>query len=302
MPLSRAKYRKVTDLYVTGAELVLKDGTVMWLQVLNPFEMEEARHAAQSARARLVMALQNHGGDEMAYVEAALWSDGIEQAREKVLDFKAAGSVMEAVLAIKNDPDWKERLDILDRTDADETPLEPAEKELFQKLQLEYVAEVQRRVQDEESYLAQELAKAGREELLEEYKRLYIDRRGAEVANSEFRVTEVFYGARVCEGKQLEGDEVGWDHSGCEGHQVQVFESKAEVRSLPEELAEQIGLAYQHLAMSLRDAKDLDRLASSSVSSRQPSAEAASTPSTPDETPSDAPGTSPQPSLTPSPS
>lgn len=301
MPLSRAKYKKVADLYVTGTEVVFKDGTVMWLQVLNPFEVEEARHAAQTARSRLVMALQNHGGDEMAYVEAALWSDGIEEARRKVVDFKASGVVMNAVIAIKNDPEWKERLDILDRTDASESTLEPAEKELYEKLQIEYVAEVQRRTEEEEAFLTQQYAKATEEELREEYKRLYIDRRGTEVANNEYRVTEVLLGARVCEGTRVD-DAGDWDHSPCEGHEVPVYESKAEVRALPEDLAELIGAGFQRLAMSIRDAKDLDRLASSSVSSRQPNEEAASTPSTPDETPTDAPGSSPQPSLTPSPS
>ncbi len=57
MALTRAKYRRV-PLYTVGTELVLKDGTVLWLQVMNPFERDEAQRDAQLARTRLVMALK----------------------------------------------------------------------------------------------------------------------------------------------------------------------------------------------------------------------------------------------------
>lgn len=300
MALTRAKYKRVPDLYVCGTEVVLKDGTVMWLQVLNPFEAEEARHDAQVARSRLVMALQEHGGNEMKFVETALWQDGLDGARKRVVDSKSTTLVIDAVDSIKNDPDWAERMEILDRTDEDDRPLEDAERELLAKIQTEYVLEVQQRVQDEEAFLVERYKDATEEQLREEYKKLYIERRGGDIASAEFRVVEIWYGARVCEG--IRNDDGEWDHSLCEGHQLQVFESKTDVRSLPEELGDLIGEAYHSLAMSARDAKDLARLASSSGSSRQPNEEEASTPSTPAETPATAPGTSPQPSLTPSPS
>ncbi len=57
MALTRAKYRRVPEPYTVGTELVLKDGVVLWLQVMNPFERDEAQRDAQLARTRLVMAL-----------------------------------------------------------------------------------------------------------------------------------------------------------------------------------------------------------------------------------------------------
>lgn len=297
MALSRAKYKRVADLYVTGTEVVLKDGTVLWLQVLNPFEIEEARQAAQTAKSRLIMALQQHGGDEMAFIDAALWEDGPDGARQRVVDAKANGVLVDVINALRIDPEWTERIGILDRTDEATEPLEPAERDLVAGLTRDYVAEIERRVRTEEEYLKQKYASVSDEEVREEYKRLYIERRGADIANQEFRVNEIFHGARVCEGVQ--GEDGTWNHEACEGHQLQVYESKAEVRMLPEDLTNLLGDTYLQLAMSVRDAQGLVRLASSSDSSRQPSEAEESTLSTPDGTPSAVPGTSPQPSPTP---
>lgn len=298
MALSRAKYKRVPDLYVAGTEVVLKDGSAVWMQVLNPFQIDEARHDAQVARSRLVMALKEHGGDEMAFVESTLWVDGIEGARKRVVDSRSGESLLKVVSEIRNDPDWTERMDILDRTDEEGRALEPAEKTLLSKIQAEYVELVQKRLQDEEDFLTRQYADADEETLKQEYIRLYIERRGNDLASAEYRIVEIWYGARVCEGVQLaEGQ---WSHDACEGHQIQVFETKAEVRALPTDLGDALGDALSSLAMSLRDAKDLARLASSSGSSRQPSEGEASTPSTPAATPDSAPGTSPQQSPTPS--
>ena len=79
-----------------------------------------------------------------------------------------------------------------------------------------------------------------------------------------------------------------WDHAPARAISSQVFESKAEMRQLPDDLSDLLSDGLDELAMSLRDAKDLDRLASSSDSSRQPSEPEESTPSTPNETPSSA--------------
>jgi hypothetical protein len=299
MALTRAKYKRIPDLYVAGTEVVLKDGSVVWLQVLNPLQADEARHDAQVARARLVMALKKHGGDEMSFVESALWQDGIDGARDRVVESKANGVLMRIVEEIRNDPDWTERLEILNRVDDGDEPREEIERTLLAQTQVEYIDEVQKRVKSEEEYLRERYKDAGEDELREEYVKLYLDRRGGEVAAAEFRIVELWYGARVCEGVQTED---GWNHDACDSHKLTLFETKAEIRQLPEDLTSLLSDGLNDLAMSLRDAKDLARPASSSDSSRRPSEPEESTPSTPTETPSSAPGTSPQPSPTPSPS
>ncbi len=290
MALSRAKYKRLPDLYVAGTEVVLKDGAVMWLQVLNPFQADEARHDAQVARSRLVMALQQHGGDEMAFIDTALWQDGIEGARRRVVGARSGDLILKVVEEMRNDPEWAERMEIMNRTDEQERPLEEAEQRLLSDIQRQYVDHVQARVAEDEAFLVEQYKDADQETLRQEYAKIYIDRRGGDIATAEYRVVELWYGARVCDGRQL--DDGSWDHGGCEGHQVQVFETKADVRQLPEDLAELLGDAYNSLAMSVRDAKDLARLASSSGSSRQPSAPEESTPSTPTATPDSSPGTS----------
>jgi hypothetical protein len=72
-----------------------------------------------------------------------------------------------------------------------------------------------------------------------------------------------------------------WDHEPCDGHQVQVYESKAELRQQPEELQDLITDALKALNMSAHDARFSARLQSSSESSPQPSKAEASTPSSP---------------------
>lgn len=299
MALTRAKYRRLPDLYVAGTEVVLKDDQVVWMQVLNPLQADEARHDAQVARSRLVMALKKHGGDEMAFVEAALWQDGLNGARDRVVESKANGVLMRIVDELRNDSDWTERLEIINRVDEGDEPREKIELELLSSVQSEYIDEVQKRIKSEEDYLREKYKAAGEDELREEYAKLYIDRRGGEMAAAEFRVVELWYGARVCDGVQTED---GWNHDKCESHALQLFETKAEVRQLPAELSDLFSKGLEDLAMSLRDAKDLARPGSSSDSSPRPSEPEESTASTQDATPGEPLGTSSQPSPTPSPS
>jgi hypothetical protein len=225
MAANRSKYKRLPDLYVVGKELVFKEDVVMWLQALNPFQMDEARHDAQVARSRIVMALKSeHGSDERSKVTASLFEDGRDAAVLRLVEAKVGEKILEVVAAIQNDPDWKERLEIQER--ADDIRATPKD--------------------------------------------------------------EAWYGSRVCDGKL---SEAGWDHSGCDHHQMLAFDSKAEVRELPEDIQQMIADGLRELNMTVREAKNSLRQGSSSESSPLPSAPAASTPSTQDATPVGVPGT-----------
>lgn len=289
MALSRKKYRRVPDLYVTGKEVVLLDGTVLWLQVLNPFEKDECAHDAQIARARIVMAVKD--GDERKKVEGAFYQDGRDVTIDKIADAKATEHVGKIVDEIAGEEEWKEKIEIMDRSDDILASNDPAERDLLTRLNEEYLREVVERQKTEFDYQVDRLTSMTDEDLLDEYIEMWLERRGTDVARLEYQLTEIWYAARVCEG--VDRGDGTWDHEACEGHKLTVWETKQEVRGLGGDLQELLTNQLAQLNMSARDARFSDRQGSSSDSPPLPSEAAESTPSTQTEILVGAPGTSP---------
>jgi hypothetical protein len=298
MALNRMKYRRVTDLYVRGRELTLRDGTIMWVQVLNSFEVEAAREDGRGARARMVMALQEHGSDELAKVEASFFVIGRERIIEQLVDAKYPESLVRANETIANDPDWTERLAISARQDEilSREPSDP-ERQLLDKINQDYLVESGQLIDEALEDHRKKFEAMSDVEVRDAFVKLYIDQRGAGVALAEHRLSEVFFAARCCDGTQ--STDGIWDHSSCDNHHVQVFENRREVRDAPDDLIEEIHAALSQLNMTPRDAKNSDRPQSSSASSLPSNEEEASTASGPDVIPVADPGTSASPSPTP---
>jgi len=287
----RGKYKRLTDLYVRGTEAELADGNIIWMQALNPYEREEALHDAQVARARLVMALKE-SGEERLKVEAHIYERGLTKCVEELARNKASERMGEYMADINSDPDWKERLEILMRTDEAQaaTPMEPAEQALLTKINIDYMAELNKRETDEREYQERRLAGMSQEVFTEEYLEWWLDRRGSNLAQAEFQTTELWFSARVCDA--VKDDEGHYSHEAC-NHGERVFEDKAEVRSLPAELSVILNTALNAITMSAVEAKNSARQESSSDSSPLPSEPVESTPSIQTETLETVPGTSP---------
>lgn len=295
---TRSKYLRVTDLYVDGTEFVLKDGTVMWLQIPNPFEYDEARHDAAVARSRLTLALKTHGHDELTKVRGSFLAKGTAGAVDIMVDAKGSEFLIKAYDDIREDPDWRERADMVDRGDEilARAP-EDVERLLLIDVGAEYSAEISRRITEQADDLRSHLSGLSEDDLWDEFQDFYLERRGGELGLAEFKLTELWYAARCCDAVMSGGS---WDHGACEGHTVHVFETKADVRALPEDLQRQLVDTLAQVAMTERAAKDSARQRSSSAPSPLPNEEAASTPSTPAVTPGEAPGISSTPLPTPS--
>lgn len=288
MAMSRSKYRRLTELYVQGKEIVLKDGSLLWAQVLNPFEKDEATHDAQLARARMVMAIKE--GDEREKVIAAFQSDGRAVSVEKLADVKAQSEIAKIVDEIAADPEWSERVEIMDRSDdIMSRPLEDAERDLLAKINEEYIKEVVDRQRAEYEYQVDRFEKMSEEDFIEEYCDAWMERRAADVARSEYQLSERWYAIRACEGVVTEDGT--YNHDACESHKLQLFDTKLEARDIPEDLQTLLDDSLAALNMSVRDARFSDRQGSSSDSSPLPSEAAESTPSTPTETLASVPGT-----------
>jgi hypothetical protein len=294
---NRSKYRRLPDLYIRGKELVFKDeaegDVVMWLQVLNPFEAQECRNDAQVARSRLTMALRTEGSKEYDTLKGQFVMRTTEVVIEELISAKQTGWFMEAQHALDVDPDWTERMEAMRSADiAPAAPLSEDEQALLAKLNVEYMDELNKRIAEERDYYKQSLERMSTEDLLEEYLDTYIGRRGDNTALIEYNLTELVMGCRVCEAVPDEEGYFGPDaHKGC-NHKERVFETREEVRELPEEMQIMLRTAFDDLAMSARDAKSSGSKASSSDSSPVPDPQEGSTPSTsPEPVPSMAPGT-----------
>jgi hypothetical protein len=288
MAINRAKYRRLTELYVQGTEVVLKDGSVIWVQVLNPFEKDEATHDAQLARARMVMAIKE--GDEREKVIGAYRTDGREVSVEKLAEVRSTSEIGKIVDEIAADPEWKERVEIMDRSDdIMALPLEDEERKVLTKINEDYIAEVVDRQKAEYEYQVDRLTKMSEEDFIEEYADAWTDKRATAVARAEYQLTELWYAARACEG--VKGEDGTWNHDACESHSLRVFDTKKDARDIPEDLQTLLYDAIAGLNMSVRDARFSDRQGSSSGSSPLPSEAAESTPSIPTATLVAAPGT-----------
>lgn len=294
------RLKHLTDLYTEGVPVLMKDGSPVWMQALNPFEQDTARNEATIAKARLTFAVKEHGSDEQLKVKLFFFEGGRDQAVKNLVDAKTAGRMLSVVDGIRNDPEWTEKLRILDRgLDETATPPEEGEREVVHEISVEYLTLVGERMESERAFFQREFEEADEETLWAAYLEWYLDRRSNEASMAEYRLHQLYFGARICEGTCEDGV---WDHAACDGHQERLFATKEEVREAPGGLQMALLDALEEFELTVREAKNSDRQGSSSDSSPLPSAPAESTASTPTETRDEPLGTSPSPSPTPSPS
>lgn len=296
MTLTREKYRRLPELYTVGTELVLLDGTVMWLQIINPFEVDEAIRDGHVARSRFVLAFRESGSGDQARLRAAFMDQGRDKTIQMLLDARRSEALLEVIDELRVDETWRDKAQLVERGDGLLSVPSEAEREYQAQVEVEYATEVSRRMSALEEYAKVGFESCSDEQLWESYEDWFLESRGAELGMAEYRLTEMLYAARACAATRS-GD--GWDHGGCDSHRVRVFESKEEIRHLPEQLLNQIRDALAELSMSEREAKNSVRLGSSSESSPQPNAPVDSQPSTPAETSVTVPGLSPLPQTTP---
>lgn len=294
-----AKFQRVTALFEVGTEVVLEedgpDGPVLvWVSKLNPFEQEEARKDGSVGRARAQMVLDDPMSPEMAVFTQALEGRSTSDIIDALVYAKQNEDYVEALDDIKALEDWQDKLAILERGDAQladmSRPMDDDERELQTKLNQEYMAKVQELLTAKQAERRREFEAMSDDEVREAYRKQYRDTTASQGFLTEYKISEMFYSLRDCEATK--GVNGRWDHSRCGNHRERLCDTRADIRLLPAGLLDLVTEAIRNLSMTPQDAGNSDAPASSSASSEQPSAEAASTPSTPEATSPSLAGTS----------
>jgi hypothetical protein len=259
----RSRFRRLTDLFVEGQPVAMPDGTYLWVQVLNAYQRDECLSDAQVAKARLVLALKEQG-DEALKVRARFLEHGAETLVRDLANNGSARKVSEFMEAMQDEPEWKERMNILLRTDTEEAarPLEQAEAVLITKINKEVLEELRKREEDELAFLTRKYSGYTDEDLIDAWVDDWLEKRGSEIATAEYKLTEMTYATRFCEATK--SDDGTFDHSGCDGHSEPFFTSKSEARECPTMLALLITTSIADLNMVGRDPKGSGRPQSSS--------------------------------------
>jgi hypothetical protein len=281
------RYARVTDLFVTGTELVLDDGggepVLMWIQKPNPFEREEARKHGRVASARMTLALEDPDSDEMAVFRARSARATDQQLRDAIVEMKFSAQFVAAQNELRDDKDWAEKVEIIERSPEQLAGRDDDDPEVKQLATLNqaYLGEFNKRLSALRAKDYAELDGVASDELRSLYERAYIEAAASAVSLAEFRLTELFYAVRACAAtRDGDGPDARWRHDHCGGHRERIFADRAELQQLPEQLTEQLEAAIQKVTMTPRDAKNSGRGRSSSASSPAPNEPEESKPST----------------------
>lgn len=282
----RKRYLRLIDLYAVGTELEMSDGSVMWLQTMNSLERHEALADAQAAQSRVALALRDEDSAERLKIQVMFTANGREGALLHLRQAHEAKAYLEALDEIESEEEWKEKVDMLRR--ADDLAAIPSDEEADyqRRLLVKFSEEVEKRtgqILDAEQRRLEDLSD---DDLFDEYLSWWGGQRGAEVGLVEYRYVEAMFAARSCVAtKNADG---AWDHDDCEQHSVRIFETKDEVKALPEGMLTEIFSTLAQIEVTDREAKSQAAQTDSSESSASRSSAEGSTPSIPVET-SDAP-------------
>jgi len=294
--------RRVSDLFVEGAECYLGDGpdgpVVIWINKANAFEREEAQRDGIVRRAeRLAQLGPDSPETKSVEIEMSFWDD--DTLRERLVDGMDDELYVKALNDLSVDPKFRELEDYVRRAGELQGDEELADGDPRLSTMADRAGEYSAKIADARERVRREALEDldGIERAKIEAK--FLDGWRQARAFGEFseakRTTEIYLAARVCAATRVEREETlqpgeMWDHAGCD-HSVRFFTERANVRRVPDAVLMKIANVLNELQMDPRDAGNWDAPPSSSDSSERPSTpEEASTPSTPADPQPVAPG------------
>ena len=275
---------RLTQLFLEGKELVLPTPggppEILWIAKLNAFEEEQANQAGRVARARLINAIREIGTPEYDWLQAQKGDTSSLAMVESIVSSRESPLFLKAINDLRSDPEWREKIEILDHTD--EEKLTGIELEAHQRLKGEQAQALLDRHDERKKELRHELSELSRINLEEQYELAFLEEQGMAAFGLERARQHIYLSMRSCEASEP-GDNGRWDHSACD-HQRRYLASADEVALLPQSVREKVEDVYNEIALSPSTARFTDALVSSSESLEPSATEAVSAPSGPGET------------------
>ena len=270
---------RVTELFVEGTELVLDqhDPVLVWINKLNPFQLEEARRDGQAARTRFTLALNDPRSEESQAFDLQGSRITDEVVARGMAQSKYNQFLVQASDELRADEEWKDKADALERANSDlaNRPDDDPEVVAMQQLSDDYFAEMQRRVDEKREAEFAALTALPHEELRDKYRQAWIEERATGAFLTAYRITEMWFAdARVLRQGQEGGRQLG--PQPCEGHRIQLCDARDQITKLPDGLIGQVRAVIDGLAVDERAGKDSPPSPASSTSSPTPSAAAGS--------------------------
>ena len=287
------RLHRVTELFVTGRELLLGQGpdgpVLVWVNKLNAFQRNDAQRDGAAGQSRRALGL-GEDSENIKLLRARIPTYTSESLIGAVLAPRASEFYLAGRDDVHADEAWTERLVLIERGDAlaaDGSHQTQEEAAQLAELNLAYLGAVEEASEVRRADAAKDLEGEERGALealyVEAYKRMLT----FEAFQDEYNRTEIFYALRDCQGVATPE---GHDHTRCT-HQ-RLLPSRAGVAELPEELLERVQNTINLLNMPPASAGNSVAPPTSSGSSEPPNSAGDSPPSTPEATSPPPAGTS----------
>lgn len=277
-----AALRRVTELFIEGTECVLDENepVLVWVNKLNPFEVDEARRDGHAARTRLTLALEDPRSEESQLFDTQSAKLDDEVVALGMAAAKYNEDLVRASEDLRADEEWADKLNMIERAnELRDRPEGDPERVAVDKVADEYMAELDERVEVLRQQKLAELKALPKDELRVKYRKEWVNQRGTEAFMTEYKISELYEALRQCVAT-VKDDNGRWQHDGCD-HRQKLLDDRSEVRGLPEGLVNKVSPVLTNLAVDDRSAKGQVAESSSSDSSQRPNAQEDSAASTP---------------------
>ena len=274
---SLMRLKRVSDLFVSGKELVLQEDplVMVWVHKLNSFEEEDARQDGLAYRSVRLLSIEKDGDQHPAIASLMLEFEAADHdtRSEMLANLYSQDDLVAAMDDVDTEERWQDRSEMLRRRDVIETVASDEDKQNLVDEMKEYFEEIQKNLKrrtDERQY---EFRAYSEEALRKEFRKKAAEAVTLSDFISERDITTIFYALRDCE-----SDTPG-DHSNCTHKRL--LDDRDQVRDLPEELLEKVQAALASIEVNPREAGNSDAPQPSSGQSEQHSEEEASQDSSP---------------------
>ena len=249
--------RRVTDLFIEGTEMVLdeEDPVLIWINKLNPFQVDEARKDGQAARTGLMLAMSNPLSEESQLFDVQGTRLTDETIARAMAQTKYNQFLVEVADDMHSDEDWSEKSNAMERSEEQvaDLPEDHPDRAALATLTEEWFGEMTTRIEGKREQEFTDLRALSHDELRAKYRDSWIEDQATNAFYTQYRITEIWYSMRECFSKGR-GDNGRWEHGKCD-HRIKLVDERKDVTQLPDGLIKDVREAIANLTVKERAAK-----------------------------------------------